>query len=89
MTAEGLDKRLEERKLRQGQLSQESVDRSTQALPDLAANVHAPDEDELERLREELVLEQRARARRIERALAEPSEPEAPPPPVIPIEPEA
>ncbi len=86
---EGLDKRLEERGLRQGQLSQKAVDESLAALPDLASNVHQPDEEELARVREEIEDEQRARARRIERALLEPSEPPPPPPPVVPIEPEA
>ncbi len=85
---EGLDKRLQERELRQGQLSQKAVEESLRALPDLASNVHQPDDEELARVREELEDEQRARARCIERALLEPSEP-PPPPPVVPIEPEA
>jgi len=83
--AEELDKRLVERKVRQGQLSQENLERNTKALPDLAQNVSRPDEEELERVREELELEQVARDRRIERALTEPSEPVAPPP-VVPFE---
>ncbi len=85
----GLDKRLQERELRQGQLSQKAVEESLGALPDLASNVHQADDEELARLREELEDEQRARTRRIERALVEPSEPPPPPPPVVPIDPEA
>ncbi len=86
--AEGLDRRLQERELRQGQLSQKEFEASVQALPDLASNVHQADDEELARLREELEDEQRIRSKRIERALLEPNEP-PPPPPVVPIEPEA
>ncbi len=85
--AEGLDKRLQERGLRQGQLSQKALDASVQALPDLASNVHQADDEEIARLREELEDEQQTRSKRIERALLEPNEP-PPPPPVVPIEPE-
>ncbi len=87
--AEGLDKRLQERGLRQGQLSQKALEASVQALPDLASNVHRADDEEIARLREELEDEQRTRSKRIERALLEPNEPPPPPPPVVPIEPEA
>ncbi len=87
--AEGLDKRLQERELRQGQLSRKALEASMQALPDLASNVHQADDEELARLREELEDEQRIRSKRIERALLEPNEPPPPPPPVVPIEPEA
>ncbi len=87
--AEGLDKRLQERGLRQGQLSRKALEASMQALPDLASNVHQADDEELARLREELEDEQRTRSKRIERALLEPNEPPPPPPPVVPIEPEA
>ena len=86
--AKALDKRLQERELRQGQLSRKALEASVQALPDLASNVHQADDDELARLREELEDEQRNRSKRIERALLEPNEP-PPPPPVVPIEPEA
>ncbi len=85
--AEGLDKRLQERGLRQGQLSQKALEASVQALPDLASNVHQADDEEIARLREELEDEQQTRSKRIERALLEPNEP-PPPPPVVPIEPE-
>ncbi len=87
--AEGLDKRLQERELRQGQLSQKALEASVQALPDLASNVHQADDEELARLRQELEDEQRTRSKRIERALRERNEPQPPPPPVVPIEPEA
>ena len=87
--AKGLDKRLQERELRQGQLSRKALEASVQALPDLASNVHQADDDELARLREELEDEQRNRSKRIERALLEPNEPPPPPPAVVPIEPEA
>ncbi len=87
--AEGLDRRLHERELRQGQLSQKEFEASVQALPDLASNVHQADDEEIARLREELEDEQRIRSKRIERALREPNEPPPPPPPVVPIEPEA
>ncbi|MCH6562291.1 MAG: hypothetical protein IH800_07710 [Myxococcales bacterium] len=87
--AKALDKRLQERELRQGQLSRKALEASVQALPDLASNVHQADDDELARLREELEDEQRNRSKRIERALLEPNEPPPPPPPVVPIEPEA
>ena len=66
--AEELDKRLLERKFRQGQISRDNLERHTHALPDLAENVHRPDEEELERVRGELELEQRVRNQRIERA---------------------
>ena len=87
--AEGLDRRLQERERRQGQLSQKSFEASVQALPDLASNVHQADDEEIARLREELEKEQLTRSNRIERALLEPNEPPPPPPPVVPIEPEA
>lgn len=87
--AKALDKRLQERELRQGQLSHKALEASVQALPDLASNVHQADDEELARLREELEDEQRNRSKRIERALLEPNEPPPPPPPVVPIEPEA
>ncbi len=87
--AEGLDRRLQERELRQGQLSQKAFEASVQALPDLASNVHQADDEEIARLREELEKEQLTRSNRIERALLEPNEPPPPPPPVVPIEPEA
>ncbi len=87
--AEGLDKRLQEWGLRQGQLSRKALEASMQALPDLASNVHQADDEELARLREELEDEQRTRSKRIERALLEPNEPPPPPPPVVPIKPEA
>ncbi len=87
--AEGLDKRLQERELRQGQLSRKALEASVQALPDLASNVHQADDEELARLRQELEDEQRTLSKRIERALLEPNEPPPPPPPVVPIEPEA
>ncbi|MCZ6568753.1 MAG: hypothetical protein O7B23_01155 [Deltaproteobacteria bacterium] len=87
--AKALDKRLQERELRQGQLSRKALEASVQALPDLASNVHQADDDELARLREELEDEQRNRSKRIERALLEPNEPPPPPPAVVPIEPEA
>ncbi len=87
--AKALDKRLQERELRQGELSRKALEASVQALPDLASNVHQADDDELARLREELEDEQRNRSKRIERALLEPNEPPPPPPPVVPIEPEA
>ncbi len=87
--AERLDKRLQERELRRGQLSQKALEASVQALPDLASNVHRADDEEIARLREELEDEQRTRSKRIERALLEPNEPPPPPPPVVPIEPEA
>ncbi len=87
--AEGLDRRLQERELRQGQLSQKEFEASVQALPDLASNVHQADDEEIARLREELEKEQLTRSNRIERALLEPNEPPPAPPPVVPIEPEA
>ncbi|MCZ6822413.1 MAG: hypothetical protein O7F10_05625 [Deltaproteobacteria bacterium] len=87
--AKALDKRLQERELRQGQLSRKALEASVQALPDLASNVHQADDDELARLREELEDEQRNRSKRIERAQLEPTEPPPPPPAVVPIEPEA
>jgi hypothetical protein len=83
-SVERLDRRLQERKRRHGQLSQEEVDRDSNALSDLADNVHRPDEEELERVRKELELEGVARADRIQRALTEPREPL----PVLPIPPE-
>lgn len=70
--------------MRHGQLSPQEVDRDSNALPDLADNVHRPDEEELERLRKELELEEVARAERIQRALTEEREP----PPAFPIPPE-
>jgi hypothetical protein len=70
--------------MRHGQLSRQELDRDSDALPDLADNVRRPDEEELERVRQELELEAVSRAERIERALLEPHES----PPVLPIPPE-
>ena len=83
-SVERLDRRLQEREMRHGQLSRQELDRDRNALPDLADNVHRPDEEELERVRKELELEGVARAERIQRALSEAHEP----PPVLPAPPE-
>ena len=87
-SGEILDKRLLERKLRQGQASQREVEEAQKDLPDLAHNVRRPEPEELERLAEELERERTLRAERIERALSPPAETELPPTFHIPTEPE-
>jgi hypothetical protein len=64
------DLRMAEReKRRQGASQSEPVDASSQ--PDLAANVATPTEEELEKLRADLVAEAEVRDRRIERFVRE------------------
>ena len=86
-SGEILDKRLLERKLRQGKTSPSEVEEALKALPDLADNVKRPEPEELERLAEELESERTARAERIERALSAPAETELPPTFHMPTEP--
>ncbi len=86
-SGEILDKRLMERKLRQGRATQRDVEEAQKGLPDLADNVKRLEPEELERLAEELESERTARAERIERALSSPAETELPPTFHIPTEP--
>lgn len=65
------DKRLLERAVRTGELSQAQLEQELSQLPDLAERVQPPAEEELEKLRSELGAESEARAERIERFLTE------------------
>ena len=83
-----LDNRLQQRSMSKGQLPRGQAAGARQELPDSAENVCRPDEEELERVREELEKERATREARIECALTEPREVEqAPQAPVIPFEP--
>jgi hypothetical protein len=75
------DRRLQDRELSHGRLSQKKIDDELAKLPDLAAEVREPDTD-ASQLAEELKAEKVARDEQIERVLAEPKLPPAPPEPV-------
>jgi hypothetical protein len=64
-----LDKRLRERLMRHREVRPQDLDKAAQDLPDSAGNVRQPPEEELEKLREELVTEGEVREERIVRAV--------------------
>jgi len=75
------DRRLTDRELSHGRLSQEKVDVELAQLPDLAGDVAESDTD-AGQFADELKAEKVARDEQIERVLAEPKLPPAPPEPV-------
>lgn len=79
------DKRLLQRGVRKGKLSERELDQALDELPDLVDRIRHPSEEELETLREELVSEQQIRAERVQRILAEPKDVPKPQPPVTPF----
>jgi dsDNA-specific endonuclease/ATPase MutS2 len=88
MDPEKLDRRMQERLLRQRRLTPEVLEKARGGLPDLAGEVEERSEEELEALRSELESERVLRAERIERAKERAASP-APPRrlgPLVPLD---
>ena len=64
-----LDKRLQKRLVRARRISQDEIDKAAAKLKDLSGNVYEPTEEEIERLKQQVVTEQRVRGERIGRLL--------------------
>lgn len=77
-----LDRRLQERRLRQGEISQRQIEELALAGPDCAGRMQGSSQEELEKLAEELAGEKRVRDERIQEALekGEPAPTLQPPP---------
>lgn len=67
------DRRLQDRALHKGELSEEEIAHIVLELPDDAEGIGQPNAEDLDRLREELVSEASGRRERIERSLSEPT----------------
>jgi hypothetical protein len=64
-----LDKRLRERLVRRREIRPQDLEKAADKVPDSAGNVRQPPEEELEKLREDLVTEGEVREERIVRAV--------------------
>ena len=85
---EKLDRRIQRRLLAQRKITPADLEKAASKLPDLTENAARAEEEELEKLGNDLTAEREVRGERIQRALerAAAAEPERPTPPVTPIE---
>lgn len=81
------DRRLLERDLRKGLLRAQDAEANLADLPDLSDNAEFPSDESVAQLAGELEAEKVARDVRVEKAIAEPPQPEAPiAPPAVPFD---
>lgn len=85
-SADRLDRRLQERALREGAVNGKELDQAASELPDLAEQTRSPSAEELTSLPEQLAVEKVVRDKRIEKSLNEPKLPSLPPAPIIPLD---
>ncbi len=85
---EKLDRRIRERLLAQRKITRADLEKAVSKLPDLAENAVQAEQEELDKLGNDLTAEREVRSERIQRALerAAAAEPERPTPPVTPLE---